>query len=164
MDQKDHLTAVRAVARLAGVHLIILGEGPLRAALENEAERLGVGDRVVLGGFRRDVPAVMAAADVIALPSRWEGFSLAALEALAVGTPLVATSITGLGWLSNGVDAVLVPPGSVEELSDALQSVLEDPVGAARLSEAGRQTAARFSLPRMAEAYSSVYRDLLERS
>src|SRR5207247_1768501 len=90
---------------------VLAGEGPARAALEAEARRLGIGDRVVFLGLRRDVPMVLAALDLFVQPSIYEGFGLSLLEAMAAGLPVVASRVGGIPELiEDGRTGLLVPP------------------------------------------------------
>ncbi|MBD0744395.1 glycosyltransferase family 4 protein [Streptomyces sp. CBMA152] len=119
--------------------LVIAGEGRERGALQRriDAEELPV--RLI--GRRDDVPELLAAADVAVLPSRWEGRSLLAQEALRLGVPLVATAVGGVPELV-GDAAELVPYGDVPALADAVVRLLADPVRRRELAEAGPAQAA----------------------
>ena len=116
----------------------IAGAGPLAARLARQVRQRRL--PVALLGRRDDVAHLLAAADVVVLPSRWEARSLAAQEALRAGRPLVATRTGGLpGLLGDG--AVLVPPGDAAALADAVAGLLADPARAAALAAAGRRRA-----------------------
>lgn len=107
-----------------------------------------------------DVPARLARARVAVVPSRWEGFSLFAAEAMAAGTPVVASDVDGLAEVV-GDAGLLVPAGDSGALADALRRVLTDDALAMRLSAAGRARAARFSIEGTVSAYAAAYRRLL---
>ncbi len=79
--------------------LLLVGAGPQRARLQQQAARLGISDRVHFAGFRADVPAILAASDVLVLPSRWEGMPNVVLEAMAAARPVVATDVEGVSEL-----------------------------------------------------------------
>lgn len=132
--------------------LVIAGEGPLRAALARRAEAAGV--RVRFLGRRDDVPALLAAADVVMLPSVWEGQPLIVQESLRAGRPLVASRAGGIPDLTGEDAALLVPPGDPGALSAAVCSVLDDPVLAKRLSQAALQRSR--SLPSERDALDAV--------
>ena len=155
---KNHALAIRALTRLPGVSLAIVGEGPLAGELRREAVALGVSDRVVLAGLRNDARALMGAADAVCFSSISEGLPLVALEALAAGKPLVATDVRGLHeLLSDGEDALLVPAGDAASLSAALARTLDDMDLARKLAEGGRRTASKYSEQAMVAAYLDLY-------
>lgn len=165
--QKGHRYLLRAwpmvIAARPDARLLIVGKGPLRARLTEEAETLGVSDTVTFTGWRGDVAAILAAADVCAHPSLWEGFGLVLLEAMAAGTCIVASQVSTIpeivldretGWL--------VPPQDSTSLAAAILRLLADPVRRRQLGEAGRRRAFEtFSAERMARATEAVYEELL---
>ncbi|WP_329194088.1 MULTISPECIES: glycosyltransferase family 4 protein [unclassified Streptomyces] len=119
--------------------LVIAGEGPLRAELTRRIEAEGLPVRLL--GRRRDAYRLLAAADVAVLPSRWEGRSLLAQEALRAGVALVATRVGGVPELV-GEAAVLVPYGDAGAMAAAVTALLADPARRAALAAAGRAQAA----------------------
>jgi glycosyltransferase involved in cell wall biosynthesis len=120
--------------------LVFAGDGPLRGALARQAEAAGVAARFL--GWRDDVPALLAAADVVVLPSVWEGQPLILAETLRAGRPLVASRAGGIPDLTGEDGALLVPVGDAEALASALLSVLGDRGLATRLGEAAAKRAA----------------------
>jgi glycosyltransferase involved in cell wall biosynthesis len=164
VPEKNHRLAIRALAALPDASLVIVGHGPLREALEREADAAGVRERVVFTGIRTDARALIGAADAIVLPSQSEGLPLVALEALAAGTPLVATSIRGVRELiGDGESALLVPAGDAEALADALRRVLEDDALAHRLRVNGLALAAEYSEQAMTARYLDLYEQVVAR-
>jgi glycosyltransferase involved in cell wall biosynthesis len=154
---------IEALARLRGrglePALWIAGEGPERARLERLARAHELSARLRFLGQRRDVPDLLCACDALVLPSRREGLGVAALEAMALARPVVASRA---GGLREAVDhertGLLVPPGDPEALADALARLLGDPELRRRLGEAGPRWVAReFSLARMVDAYEGLY-------
>jgi glycosyltransferase involved in cell wall biosynthesis len=135
--------------------------GVYEQELRREAARLGVADRVVFAGYRADVPALLAGCDVFCLPSLAEGLPLVVLEAMAIGKPVVATAVGGTPELVlDGETGLLVPPGDVEALADALAQLLADPERGQRMGAAGRERARRefdvaVSTARVLELYSA---------
>lgn len=117
--------------------ILIAGDGPDRAALAAKARQLGVEARFL--GHRSDLPALLAAADVFVLPSRWEGQPLILQEALMAGRPIVAFDVGGIRAVA-GEGAFLVPAGDVAALANAVYAVMTKPDLASRLS---RQALAR---------------------
>ena len=146
-----------------GLGLCLVGEGPLRDDLEERARALGIADRVHFAGRREDVPAVLGALDVFALPSHTEGLSIALLEAAGAGRPIVATDIGGNPEVvRDGLNGLLVPPGDPRALARALAAILDDrPRAAAIGARAGRDVRERFSAEGMVRAIESLYADLL---
>ncbi len=141
---KGHAHLVEAAARLLptypGLRLAIVGRPEEEAAAVRKIiAALGLEGRVALLGQRRDVAALLAAADLFALPSLWEGLPLALLEAMAAGAPVVATAVGGVPRVvEDGVTGRLVTPGDVTALAAALGEALADPEGARRMALAGQ--------------------------
>ncbi len=138
--QKGHDVVLAAVPLLPHDVLVMLaGDGPLRAELETMIRRSSLERRVRMLGFVEDVPALLAAADVVVLPSRYEGLPLVVLEALAAGRPVVATDVPGTrDLLTDGETGLLVPPDDPAALARAIERVLSEPALAGRLVRAGR--------------------------
>jgi glycosyltransferase involved in cell wall biosynthesis len=148
MPAKALDVALAALARLPGVSLLLVGEGPDRRALERMRDELGLDGRVrFLGGrSREDVLRVLRAADVAILSSRWENFPHALVEALAVGTPVVATAVGGVGEIvHDGENGLLVPSGDADALAAAVRRLLDDSALRERLAAAAAPSVARFA-------------------
>jgi glycosyltransferase involved in cell wall biosynthesis len=122
---------------------VIVGEGPLAGPLRAQAARRA-GSDVRLLGARDDVPALLAAADVVVVPSRWEARALIVQEAMQAGRPIVATRVGGIPALTGTDGAVLVPADDPVELAAAVTALLDDPDKAARLGGVARARAATF--------------------
>ena len=121
---------------------VIAGEGPLAARLSAQASQADAD--VLFLGAREDVPALLAVADVVIVPSRWEARALILQEAMRSGRPIVATNVGGTPELTGGDSAVLVPPDDSEALAAAALRVLDDPALSARLGEAASARSASF--------------------
>ena len=164
-DPKDFRTLLRAVALLRDVPFDakIVGDGPDRALLETEIDRLGLRDTVELVGERNDVPAILAAADCFVLASTSEGLPLSILEAMAAGLPVVASAVGGVHEVvTDNVTGFLVPPREPEALAAPLAGLLRDPDLRERLGAAARaDVKARFSVSRVQEEHLALYRRLL---
>ena len=130
---------IRALPRLPGTHAVVAGEGPEREALQALARQQGVAERVLFPGWRDDTAALLAAADVLACPSRHEPLGNVVVEAWSAARPIVAAAAAGPRELIRpGEDGLLVPPEDVEALATSLRLVLENGSFSARLAEAGR--------------------------
>jgi glycosyltransferase involved in cell wall biosynthesis len=142
--------------------LLVVGDGPQAAALERSARRLESHDRVHFLGWQADIPPIMAAADVLVLPSRWEGMPNVVLEAMAVGKPVVATQAEGTVELV-GLAALeqTVPVGEWQQFRTQLTSVLRDKSLAADLGRRNQMRAEQFSLEAVVLRYERLYQSLI---
>ena len=162
VTQKNHIALVRALVHLPEVHVAIAGEGPARLALEAEAARLNVDTRFHMLGFRPDARSLMAAADIVAMPSTWEGFGLAAVEAMFARTPLVAADAPGLReWIRDGETGVLTPPHDPRALAGRIDLLL-DSAAAAPLVDTAYAFASQFTMARCADAHVEIYATVAE--
>lgn len=157
----DFLAAVSmALPRVPRLKALVVGDGPLRAEVEAEVRRLGIGDRVVMAGFRKDVDVLLAGMDALVFSSTREGLSIAMLEAMAAGVPVVATRVGGTPELiDHETTGLLVPAGAPAELAGEMVRVLTDGALASRLVAGARaRVGERFSLAKMADDYEILYR------
>ncbi|MHC5010900.1 MAG: glycosyltransferase [Planctomycetota bacterium] len=163
--QRDLVAAVPALlASHADTRVVIIGDGPLREALGEQARELGVGEHVILPGFRDDVPSWMRFFDVFCFPSRHEGLGTSVLDAMAADTPVVAARSGGLPELiRDGRDGLLVPPQDARALADALARLLTSGTEAAAMARSARERVEReFSVDRMVEGTLGAYRRVLD--
>ena len=146
-----------------GLHLCLAGEGPERRRLAAQAGDLGLGGRVHFLGERHDLPALLAAADLVVLPSRHEGSPYVLLEALALGRPIVATAVGDIAvTLAGEADAGLVPAGDSAALAVAIDRRLRAGGQATgRAAGTGEALAGRRSAARMADETAAFYAELL---
>jgi glycosyltransferase involved in cell wall biosynthesis len=165
--QKGYPDLVRAARRLVDrypeARLVIAGKpSDDTAAVEREIARVNLHDNVMLLGMRPDVPQLLMSADVYVMPSLWEGAPIALLEAMASGTPVVATRVGGIpGVVSDGRNGLLVEPHNPVDLAEAIDALLKDPERAHRLGSAGRQTAQRFGAREWARRIEAQYESAL---
>jgi glycosyltransferase involved in cell wall biosynthesis/peptidoglycan/xylan/chitin deacetylase (PgdA/CDA1 family) len=161
---------LQAVAVLAPSHptlrAVVVGEGPLGGRLENQARELGLGDRVLFTGRRDDVPEVLRALDVFALPSHTEGLSISLLEAAASGRPIVATDVGGNPEVvEDGMTGLLVPPGDPGAFAAGVARILTAPGGGGELgARAAERVRTRFSAEGMVGRIEDLYEDVLASS
>lgn len=161
--QKNFEALLDAVGRLPRglTELTILGEGALRDQLERQASALNI--MVRLEGHVSDPKPFLAKADIFVVPSSWEGFGLAAVEAMNAGLPIVASDVAGLREVV-GVDggcALLVDPDNTETISQAIQRLIEDRALADELGQNGFQRAQLFDKSQMARSYKTAYEALI---
>jgi glycosyltransferase involved in cell wall biosynthesis len=144
------------------VTFLIVGDGPRRAELEARATELGVQDVVRFTGARDDARALIALSDLLVFSSDWEGLSIAALEALAAGTPVVTTDVAGMRELLAGGAGTIVPGHDPTDLAGALSALLSDEPRRLEMARIGQaKIAAEFSATVMREQYAAAYRRLL---
>ncbi len=160
---KDHALLLRAFAKVRmqvpEAALVIVGDGPLRAALEAQAEQAGLSDAVRFMGDRHDVPRLLTGMEVFALSSASEGYSVALLEACASSLPIVATDVGGNREIvRHGINGRLVPSGDTAAIATALIALLRGGEQAAVMGRAGYAWAqAEASFRTMAERYYGLY-------
>lgn len=158
---KGHAVLLEAFAQLGGVPTLrVIGDGPERAALGAQVERLGLTDGVQFLGFQSDVPAAMAALDMFVLAStHTEVLPLVVMEAMAAGCAVVATAVGGVPEIvEDGHSGLLVPPGDAEALAASLRRLAADPALRATLGRAARERVrGRFTLPGMVAETERVY-------
>ncbi len=169
VDHKGQRYLVDAIPKVLAAHpqttFAIVGEGPLRAALEAQARARGVSERLRFTGFRDDVPALLAAFDLFVMPSHLEALGTSVLDAMAAALPVVATRAGGLPEaVADGETGLLCPPRDPAALATAITALLADPARARHMGEAGRRRVrAEFSKGAMVEGTLRVYRELLGR-
>src|SRR5262245_35162662 len=154
------LEAVRLLQpRVPRLRCVLIGDGPLGSELRARATALGVDGACVFTGARADVPDLLAALDVVTLPSRSEGLPFVLLEAMAVGRPVVATAVGGnVEAVEDRVTGLLVPPEDPPALAGALLRLLECPEEAAAMGARGRRRVREhFWLTRMIRALEALY-------
>ena len=164
--QKAPLDFVRAAARVLtsrpDAWFVMVGDGDLRPEVEALARELGVQDRLVLTGLRSDVHNLMAAFDLFALTSLWEGLPRVLPQAMASGLPVVATAVDGSAEVVEpGVTGFLTPPGDVTSMADALATLLNQPALMASMAAAARARVDEYGVDRMVAQIDELYRALL---
>jgi glycosyltransferase involved in cell wall biosynthesis len=161
----EYLVEAAALLPRSGrrIRIVIAGDGPERNRLEQLTAHLGVTDRVVFLGFREDVGDLLAASDLVILPSLREGLSIALLEAMAAGKPIIATSIGSQREVASRADmARLVRPADALALSEAIARLAGDEALMARLGASARAVyESHYTENRMLRSYRQLYFDLL---
>jgi glycosyltransferase involved in cell wall biosynthesis len=161
-DSKGNSYLVDAAAQVVrerpAAKFFIVGEGPLLGALEEQARALGLGDRFVFAGFRRDIAGTLAAFDLSVFPSLWEGTPITAFEALAMGKPIVSTDADGLlDILTDNEDAVIVPKRNAAALAARIVWAIDHPAERLRLSAAAREAGRRYDIQQFVHKMERLY-------
>jgi glycosyltransferase involved in cell wall biosynthesis len=161
--QKGFDLLIRALAQIEGATLVLVGEGSERRRLEKLARSVGVADRLVWEGWSEDARSRLGAFDVFALPSRFEGFPLALLEALLARSAVVATDVGSVGEaVRDGETGLLVPPEDPSALAQAIRRLLADADLRRQLGERGRQLVLdRFTAQHMTQSFARLYDELM---
>jgi glycosyltransferase involved in cell wall biosynthesis len=145
--------------------LVLVGDGPERARVGHLARESPAADRITMTGFveHSAVPAVLASLDVLVLPSAYEEMGSVLVEAMVAGVPVVASDVGGIPEVvRDGETGLLVPPGDVDRLADALDRLAGDPGLRARLSAGARSRARSYAWPHLAARVAGVYARTLE--
>ncbi len=158
------LAANRILAKRNDISFLIVGDGPLREEIVNLIDTLGIGDKVILAGQRKDIPDMLNLMDIFVLPSLHEGLPIVLLEALAMSRPIVATGVNGsLEIIKDEKNGLIVPPGDVDALERAILRLIDDPSLRKRLAYMGPEFVhERFSLERMILRTRDVYERILK--
>ena len=167
--EKDHATLLRSVkillADLPNVKILLVGDGPERANLEQLSVELGIADSVCFTGSRSDVRKILLAIDVFVLCSMTECFPLSVLEAMACARPVVCTGVGGIGeMVEHGVNGYVVPAHDSQALSDRIKAVLSNPELASQMGQAGRRRVEdEFTLEQSVAATERAFEEIVGR-
>jgi glycosyltransferase involved in cell wall biosynthesis len=161
LDAFSHVHRQHPTARL-----VVVGDGPQRPALEQQARKLGLGEVVTFTGWVEGARDLMPACDLIAVPSRWEGFGLVTLEAMGHACPLIVSQTSALPEIVvDGETGLHVPPEDPAALAGAINDLLADPETARAFGRAGYERLVTvFSVEKMVQATLDVYRDVMDTS
>ena len=156
-------SAALIVAREPAARFVVVGDGVLRPALENQAQDLGIADRVLFTGWRRDLPRICADLNVLVVSSDNEGTPVSAIEAMAAGCPVVATRVGGLpDLIEDQKTGCLVPPRDAEALASAVLDLLQSPHTARELGRNAQESVRqRFTVRRLLADMDHLYSQLL---
>ena len=165
-DYPNLLQAFRIVVNKYEAQLYVAGQGSLTEDLERQAIKLGISDRVVFLGLRRDIPQLLQAADGFVLSSAWEGLPNTVMEAMAAAKPVVATSVGGVPELvQEGKTGYIVPPRNPEALALAMEKMMAlSHEERCEMGKAGREhIEANYSLDRVVDQWEKLYMELLQK-
>jgi glycosyltransferase involved in cell wall biosynthesis len=166
-EQKGHRYLLEALAQkpelLVPFKILIIGDGKLRPALEEESRKRGLSSHVLFLGTRKPISPMLKAMDLFLLPSLWEGFSMAILEALAAGVPVIATRVGGAEEvITSGEDGFLIPPGDVQSLAEALLDAFSHRDKYLEMARKGKERVHQnFSKERHVDALQRLYWQIL---
>ncbi len=167
--QKDHHNFLKAAVhiknKLPAARFLIVGDGPLRTELQTQAKNFGLESSTLFCGIRQDIPAVLAALNILVISSKWEGLPVTLLEGMAARCPIVSTAVGGVpNVVSHGESALLVPKEDPSALAAACLQFLQDPAFAQSMADAAFLCVkTQFSLDAMIEKTLSLYQKLMEK-
>ncbi len=167
IPRKGHHLLIEAlpplVAEFPDLRVLFFGQGPEAANLERRIAQAGLENYVILCGFRDDLPELLSGLDLLVHPASREGLGVSLLQASCAGVPIIASRAGGIPEaVREGVNGLLVSPGDVAALGQAIARLLRDPDLARRLGRGGRVLmSAEFSIPAMVEGNLAVYRELV---
>jgi glycosyltransferase involved in cell wall biosynthesis len=154
--------APQILARHPEVRFVFLGQGPLEDEIRVQVKDAGLESHVLLAGFRDDLPRILPCLDLVVHPAEMEGLGVSLLQAAAAGVPLVGARAGGVPEIIGNEAGLLVPPADPVALAEAVNHLLDDPVGRERVGQAARDRVGRlFSLDAMVEGNLAVYRELI---
>jgi glycosyltransferase involved in cell wall biosynthesis len=166
---KDHATAIRTIERVANqcprVRLLLVGDGPERAVIEELVQQRTLEENVRLLGQHNDVPRLLAASDIVLLTSISEGIPLTLIEAMAAGRPVVSTRVGGVPEVvADGQTGLLAPAGDDAALAEHILRLVDDPARREPMGRVGQQRAGDlFSEDRMHDGYRQIYAEMVRR-
>ena len=164
--QKGHVTllaaAARVLARFPDARFLIAGDGDQMDSLRAQTQSLGISHAVLFLGHRTDVPAILAATDVLCISSNYEGTPLVLFEAMAAGKAIVSTAVDGCREVIDpGHTGLLVPPANPAALGDALERVLAEPALRSNFARAAQEASKRYDITACVRAMETIYDNLL---
>jgi glycosyltransferase involved in cell wall biosynthesis len=165
VTQKDHMLLIEALSRIDREwRLLLVGDGPLRAKVEEAISKQGFEPRVECLGDRSDVAGLLASSDLCVLATKWEGLPLSILEAMRAGLPVVATDVGGVREaVTDGVTGYLTRPGDVDGMSGRITELLASKTLLKSMGAAARARYERdFDVQTMARATWALYREVLD--
>lgn len=164
-SEKGHVDLINAAAKVLqgheNVRFLIVGEGPMGTQFKEQAESLGITDKVIFTGYRRDIPVLIALSDIVAIPSLREGGPLVLFEALAMGKAAVGTPV-GLipKVIEDGKSGYLVPIGDADTLAARLIDIVENPEKGRAMGQEGKSRCGPYDISVTVERLAEIYREL----
>lgn len=158
--RKNHRVIIEAASKLKNnnIKYLIVGEGPLKAEYQEMIKKLGLKNKVILTGFRRDIREICAVTDIFVFPSLQEGLPVALMEAMASGIPIVCSNIRGnTDLIDNGKGGYLVSPKDAEMFTRRIEQVIENPVQARKMAGYNLEVIKKFSVEEIRKKMNSIY-------
>jgi len=157
------LSVATQIAERADVHFVVVGDGELHGELASSAAALALGERLIWAGFRRDIPDICFASDVVMLTSDNEGTPVSLIEAQAAAVPVVATDVGGVrSAVRDGESGRLAPPDAIDRLAAAVAELIDAPSLRDRMGAAGRaHVTSLYTLQRLTADHAALYDELL---
>ena len=154
--------AKEIVAKYPQIKFVLIGDGPLREGLEQQVAELGLKDNFIFPGYQKDIPNHLKALDVFILPSLWEGFSIALIEALALGLPIITTDVGGNGELvKHNSTGLLIPSENPRAIKEAVFKMYRDKELRQKFAENGKAYYEKYcTVHTMVENYNELYLNL----
>jgi glycosyltransferase involved in cell wall biosynthesis len=160
----DYVDAAYQVLQEKEACFILVGDGSLRRRVEQRVERLGLTKRFKVLGWRRDIPEVLAATDIFALTSLWEGLPRVLPQAMAMGIPIVATGVDGSPEaIVHGVNGFVTRAGDAREMAKRIVSLLDYPEKARDMGRRGKEGVGKFDIWKMVRKQEDLYMKLLRK-
>lgn len=160
-EAKDQPTLIKSMKYIpSNVHLLLIGEGPLKEKNEELVKQINLEDRVHFLGFRDDVPRILKTVDIVVLSSNWEGLPLSAVEGMAAGKPLIGSNVPGIKEVVNNY-GLLFSKGNSEELANKINQLINDQLKYNEIAEKCQLRANSYSIEKMVDEYIEQYKILL---
>jgi len=158
----DYIEVAHQVLQEREARFILVGDGELREKVEKKAVQLGLGERFKLLGWRRDIPAILAATDIFVLTSLWEGLPRVLPQAMALGIPIVATGVDGTPEaVINKVNGFVIKPRDTKAMAERIIYLLDHPQEAATMGKRGKKMVREFDIRKMVRQQEDLYLRLL---
>lgn len=160
-EAKDQPTLIKAMNHISSnVHLLLIGEGPLKEKNKELVKQINLEDRVHFLGFRDDVPRILKTVDIVVLSSNWEGLPLSAVEGMAAGKPLIGSNVPGIKEVVENY-GLLFSKGNSEELANKINQLINDPLKYSEIAKKCQLRANSYSIEKMVDEYIEQYKILL---
>jgi N-acetyl-alpha-D-glucosaminyl L-malate synthase BshA len=145
--------------------LMMVGDGPEKEAAENLCYKLGISDKVIFFGNSNEIDKILSFTDLFLLPSETESFGLAALEAMALGVPVISSNTGGLPEVNfDGISGYLSDVGNIEEMAQNAIKILENETNLLKFKNNSTATAKRFDIKNIVTLYEDLYKKALQKS